>query len=102
MGNTTQTLTLNVSQLFTRCLDVDLRLQEMFCFLPVCSPMQHCEQYSLKIFLQQCFLVCVGFKDQLSESERQKTKEVTVPCRKLRIAESGLYVIIAEILVNQN
>ena len=41
--------------------------QKMFCFCPVCSPRQHCEQHWLKMFLQQCFLVCAGLQLQPNE-----------------------------------
>ena len=56
LGNTETTLIFNVSPLFPRLLthakyfkDIEFasRKQKMFCLLPVCSPMQHCEQHRL-------------------------------------------------------
>ena len=39
---------------------------KMFCFFPVCALIQHCEQHWLKMFLQQCFLVCADLKSFLA------------------------------------
>ena len=69
LENTEETLALNVSRMVpcfriqaTYLEDAEFasQKQKMFCFFPVCSLMQHCDQHWLKMFLQQCFVVCVG------------------------------------------
>ena len=71
LGNIEKTLTLNASRLFLRLCTQAMYFEEaefasqkqiMFCFLSVCSPMQHCEQHRLGTFLHQCFGICAGLK----------------------------------------
>ena len=68
LGNTEETVTLNVSPSLSRCVPEQHILKihnfllgsKPLSFLFICSPMQHCEQHWLRMFLGQWFLVCVG------------------------------------------
>ena len=71
LGNTEEKMTSNVFRLFPRLRTQGTyfedakfvsRKQKMFCFLPVCSLLQQCEQHWLQMFLQQCFLVYADLK----------------------------------------
>ena len=62
LGNTEETW-LNVSRIVSSFVYLNNKFWRLricvliFYFLPVCSPMQHCDQHWLKMFLQQCVLV---------------------------------------------